>query len=365
MINGKKKQPKIFAFVLALALVFSSGISVMATEQTPAMEGIFTTFNAAPLTASFVQGYIRPDVTVKFNAETMAFIDTKGNEVYPVIYNGCTYLPVRAMSTLMQQDIEWRPTLSTIFIGKTLSNPMKLTHPDGTKYAVTVTGAAATADLKPALVTMTVRPQFKVYYDFEEMTFENSQGQQIYPIVCNGSTYLPVRAISKLLGQPVEWDSDLRVVYIGSKTPLTHDEIKVRQKPQSTKDIQELYRQVTQLYSDATSSISSLQSLKTAADFNKLSETISKDVDQAGALKIKVRSLKTEYEGKLTAEQLEAIDKLYYFSAINEAYIETMENIVYMFIGGENIIILQEAFQQFALDSMNACEAARLAQEAL
>lgn len=348
----EKRQPRVLALALTLVLVLGSCVPAMAAD---AIDVTKTTY---------VQGYIKPDVTVKYNAETMAFSDVNGEAVYPIIYNGSTYLPVRAISSLMNKDIEWRPTLNTIFIGKTLANPTGLARPRAC-YATTTAIAVGNAELKPALVTLAVRPQFQVMYDFNLMEFKDANEKTIYPIVYDGSTYLPVRAISALMNQAVEWDADLKIVYIGSKTPLTKEEIKVHQVPKSTKDIQNLYADVADLYTNATASISTLQTIKTADEFTALANQITSDLKKAEELKEKARALKTQYENNLGDSEIEALEKLIYFSAVNEAYIETMENIVYMLLNGENIMILQEAFEQFALDAMNSCEATRLALEAL
>jgi hypothetical protein len=53
-----------------------------------------------------------------------------------IIYNGCTYLPVRASSALMKEPIEWDKASKTVFIGKTISNPNKSTANISTEAAI-------------------------------------------------------------------------------------------------------------------------------------------------------------------------------------------------------------------------------------
>ncbi|MDF2881244.1 MAG: copper amine oxidase domain protein [Clostridiaceae bacterium] len=41
------------------------------------------------------------------------------------------------------------------------------------------------------------------------------------PIIYNGTTYLPVRAVAEAIGKPVNWDNDTRTVYLGTMDKLT------------------------------------------------------------------------------------------------------------------------------------------------
>lgn len=349
-----KRHSKGWAFGLALALVFGS---------------VTTAFGAVTVSApakepNILQGYIKPDVTVKYNAETLAFNDANGQPVYPVICGGSTYLPVRAISSLMGENIEWRPTLNTIFIGKTLSNPTKLARIDTESYAQVVSDSAIITGLKPTLVSLAVRPQYKVMFDFEEQIFTDADGNRVYPLIYEGTTYLPVRAISSLMGQTIEWDGNTKIVYIGSKTPLTKEEVKVHTVPQSTKDIQALYTSVAALYTDATATISTLQTITDAAGFAKLAETISADYALAEGYASQAKALTAKYED-LTEEEEAALVQLDHFAGVNQYYILTMENIVYMLLEGQDFTIMADAFEQYAYDAMTDCEAARLAIEAL
>lgn len=50
---------------------------------------------------------------VKFNPT-----DAYGNAVEPLVYNGTTYLPVRAISTAFGKNIQWDGKTSSVYIGK-------------------------------------------------------------------------------------------------------------------------------------------------------------------------------------------------------------------------------------------------------
>ncbi len=44
---------------------------------------------------------LRPDVTVRIDGVTYDFYNAQGKEVHPIIYNGTTYIPLRAVGELM------------------------------------------------------------------------------------------------------------------------------------------------------------------------------------------------------------------------------------------------------------------------
>ncbi len=57
----------------------------------------------------------------------------------------------------------------------------------------------------------------KIYIDGGEIVPKDANGNTVEPFTMNGTTYLPVRAISNALGKDVEWDGATNSVYIGKK----------------------------------------------------------------------------------------------------------------------------------------------------
>lgn len=54
-----------------------------------------------------IQCQLRPDFTVVIDGVEQTFKDADGNVVYPVLYDGTTYLPVRAIGELMNKTVYW------------------------------------------------------------------------------------------------------------------------------------------------------------------------------------------------------------------------------------------------------------------
>lgn len=63
--------------------------------------------------------------------------------------------------------------------------------------------------------TITVYTGITLYYDGVEVQPKDATGKTVEPLLYNGTTYLPVRAISNLFGEDINWDGSTQSVYIG------------------------------------------------------------------------------------------------------------------------------------------------------
>lgn len=57
----------------------------------------------------------------------------------------------------------------------------------------------------------------RIYWDGVEKTLKNVKGEKVEPMIYNGTTYVPLRAMSQLMGKEVEWDQATTSVYVGGK----------------------------------------------------------------------------------------------------------------------------------------------------
>ncbi len=87
-----------------------------------------------------------------------------------------------------------------------------------------VVGVAASGlviDIKAQL-----RKDFVVVVDDEVKEFKNVNGERVYPILYEGTTYLPIRAIGELMGKKVYWyEDDKRIELKEEKSTVTDADV--------------------------------------------------------------------------------------------------------------------------------------------
>lgn len=154
--------------------------------------------------ATNVTATLRPDVTVRIDGVTCDFYNAQGKEVHPIIYNGTTYIPLRAVGELMGKNVNWDGTTGTASLG-------------GTRTTGNVTGTPDTA-AKRTDVTFTLRPEYHIVIDGTVRTFTNANGTKVDPAIYNGSIYQPLRAIGEIMGKSVGWDGATQTVRLDSMT---------------------------------------------------------------------------------------------------------------------------------------------------
>lgn len=99
-----KKSVLTLALILVLVFSFAAGAAAAGTLET-------------------ISAYLNYGVTIKYNGEEQMLKDAGGNRVYPITYNGTTYLPVRAVSNMLGVNVEWDGATQTVVLGE---------KPDGT-----------------------------------------------------------------------------------------------------------------------------------------------------------------------------------------------------------------------------------------
>lgn len=101
-----KKRVTTVVISLALALSFCTGAIASGTMQS-------------------ISAYLNYGIKVLYNGQTQTMKDAQGNTVYPISYNGTTYVPIRAVSNMMGIPVEWDATSNSVVLG---------TNPEGTDF---------------------------------------------------------------------------------------------------------------------------------------------------------------------------------------------------------------------------------------
>ena len=85
-----------------------------------------------------------------------------------------------------------------------------------------------------ATVTARLRPDITIVIDGSERAFYNAGGQQVHPILYDGTTYLPVRAIGELMGKSVSWDGATQTVTLSGSLVTDADTFSGGSTPPAT-----------------------------------------------------------------------------------------------------------------------------------
>jgi len=166
----------------------------------------------AALEPSKVTAELRPSVTILVDGQKQSFYDATGKAVYPLLYNGAHYLPVRAIGELMGKNVNWDGATKTI----------SLTSP---RVAAATVGKPDTVT-KDSAVIVEQRPDISIVVDGIKRNFTDANGAPVYPLLNRGTNYLPIRAIGELMGKTVGWDGQTRTITLTGSvgdTPLVTD----------------------------------------------------------------------------------------------------------------------------------------------
>lgn len=148
-------------------------------------------------------------ISIIYNDEIKEFYDVNGTKVNPILYQGTTYLPVRAISSLFGISVKWDGEANKIYLnngGDVDSNTCKTT-------SVFIAGDNET--VQPYLNKV-----ISIEYKEKIQTFEDVNGKTVYPLSYQGTTYLPVRAISNMYGANIEWNAENQQITIERKNEI-------------------------------------------------------------------------------------------------------------------------------------------------
>ena len=145
---------------------------------------------------------LRPDFTIMIDGKEKNFKRSDGSAAFALVYEGSTYLPLRAIGEAIGRNVNWDEDTKTITL-------------EGERETKDSSNKAVEGKAKD--VSVQVRKDFTIVIDSKEQTFRTSAGKEIYPLLYDGSTYLPLRAIGQIMDKNVEWDNDTKTVTLTSE----------------------------------------------------------------------------------------------------------------------------------------------------
>lgn len=82
----------------------------------------FTSVTYSSSIAENITAELRPDINIIIDGHTQLFLDYENNNVYPIMYNGNTYISLRAMAEIMNKSIKWNSKTNTIYMDSNEAN---------------------------------------------------------------------------------------------------------------------------------------------------------------------------------------------------------------------------------------------------
>lgn len=123
-----------------------------------------------------------------------------GTPVEPFIMNGSTYLPLRAAASALGAGVSWDGASSTVALT--------------TGKAVDYGSGAPIYTSAVKNVRITYR-SIKITVDGKAVTPVDGAGRTAEPFIMDGTTYVPLGALAKLLGTKVAWNGATNTVTLG------------------------------------------------------------------------------------------------------------------------------------------------------
>ena len=144
---------------------------------------------------------LRPDFTIVIDGKEKNFKRADGSAAFALVYEDSTYLPLRAIGEALGKNVNWDEDTKTITL-------------EGERETKSSSNKAVEGKAKN--ISVQVRKDFTIVIDGKKETFKTSAGKRIYPLLYDGSTYLPLRAIGQIMDKTVEWDNDTKTVTLTS-----------------------------------------------------------------------------------------------------------------------------------------------------
>ena len=100
---------------------------------------------------------------------------------------------------------------------------------DESTMTVTLSGSRTAENVKgkpdknadTETIRVQIMDEFKIVVDGETQKFTDADGNRVYPMLYNGSTYLPLRSIGEIMGKTVSWNADTETVTLGGDYTVT------------------------------------------------------------------------------------------------------------------------------------------------
>lgn len=132
--------------------------------------------------------------------------DALGNEVFPFVCNGTTYLPIRAITSALGAEVGYE------------NNTVIITRKENAKVNP---GVEWRKDKTISFTEMKALTGIAIIVDGKPFVPKDVNGNIVPIYVVNGTTYVPLRALCLEFNIPVVWDGLNNRIYLGKHINLT------------------------------------------------------------------------------------------------------------------------------------------------
>lgn len=87
---------------------------------------LFTATVFGTTTMKQIVAYINYGVSIVVDGEKQEMYDANSNRVYPISYNGTTYIPLRGMGEMLGYEVDWNNATNSVIIKTKGINPINL-----------------------------------------------------------------------------------------------------------------------------------------------------------------------------------------------------------------------------------------------
>lgn len=155
----------------------------------------------------------RGQLSILVEGNSAYLIDSNGQSVAPLQYNGAVYIPAATAAEWLGKTLHWDEDAQILRLSG--HSPAQIRRES----------AGNRADGQSAESTVRLLPNCTVTLDGTPLYFADADGSELFPISYSGSIYLPLRGIGTLCGYEVTWyraNSDCAYIFL--RTPLSKEQ---------------------------------------------------------------------------------------------------------------------------------------------
>jgi len=142
-------------------------------------------------------------INITIDGKELIPVDAAGRSVEPFIYNGTTYLPVRGVANALDLSVDWDSDTNTVLLtsGGTAITPVEKAKSSHSTVSESITYR-----------------DIQILLNGEKLIPKGADGSIVEPFIMDGTTYLPVRAVSEALALFVDWNNETDTVILSTAT---------------------------------------------------------------------------------------------------------------------------------------------------